>query len=260
MARSRTSMFTSAAAYDQHVGRYGPMLSRAHVATVGIPADSRVLDVGCGPGSLTEALAEAVGADRVSAVDPSEPFVEACRARVPGADVRLGTAERLPRFGVQFDAVMSQLVVNFMSDAPAGVRAMGVAARPGGLVTSCVWDYADAMTMLRVFWDAALELDPGAPDEGRVMRYCTMEELGELWEQCGLEEVEVGELVVDALYESFEDYWHPFPTGLGPSGAYCASLGPDAQAALREGCFRRLDRPTGPFTLSARAWLVRGRA
>lgn len=253
-------MFASAEAYDQHVGRYGKALSHAHIAAVDIRAGSRALDVGCGPGPLTEALAAALGPALVAAVDPSEPFVDMCRRRVPGADVRVGTAERLPDFGTTFDVVMSQLVVNFMSDAVAGVRAMSAAARPGGLLTSCVWDYADAMTMLRVFWDAALELDPLAPDEGGMMRYCSKVELRALWMQCNLHDVETGELVVEASYDSFDDFWRPFPTGLAPSGAYCASLEPEHREALREGCFRRLGKPGGAFTLAARAWLVHGRA
>jgi SAM-dependent methyltransferase len=253
-------MFDSTEAYDQHVGRYGPTLSRAHIAAAGISAGDRVLDVGCGPGPLTGVVAGVVGADRVAAVDPSQPFVEMCRRRVPGADIRVGTAEELPDFGASFDVVMSQLVVNFMADAVAGVRAMRDVAREGGTVTSCVWDYAGGMTMLRAFWDAALELDPDAPDEGRTMRYCSTEELRELWGRCGLEDVQTAELVAEASYESFDDYWRPFPTGLGPSGAYCALLDPDRREALRAGCFRRLGEPTGVFTLTARAWFVGGRA
>jgi ubiquinone/menaquinone biosynthesis C-methylase UbiE len=56
----------------------------------------------------------------VAAVDPSESFVEACRARLPEADVRLGQAESLPFDDGSFDAVLSQLVVNFMSDPDQG--------------------------------------------------------------------------------------------------------------------------------------------
>lgn len=253
-------MFSSSEAYEQHVGRYGSALARAHIVSAEIAPGSRALDVGCGPGPLTEALAEVLGPDRVAAVDPSEPFVAACRHRVPGADVRVGTAEQLPDFPAPFDAVMSQLVVNFMTDPVAGVSAMRAAARPGGVVTSCVWDYAGEMAMLRAFWDAALELDPAAPDEGVTMRHCSPPELHDLWSACGLSDVTTEELVVEASYADFDDYWAPFPTGLGPSGAYCASLVPDRQEALRDACFRRLGEPAGPFTLSARAWLVRGAA
>ena len=62
-----------------------------------------MLDVGCGTGLLTAELAAVVGADSVSAVDPSEPFVDACRRRVPGADVHLATAEDLPFDDAAFD-------------------------------------------------------------------------------------------------------------------------------------------------------------
>jgi hypothetical protein len=114
------------------------------------------------------------------------------------------------------------------------------------------------MTMLRAFWDAALELDPEAPDEGRTMAHCSPEGLAALWAGAGLRDVETSALVVEAAYDDFDDYWAPFPTGLAPSGAYCASLDEKQRIALREGCRRRLGNPQGPFTLTARAWFVRG--
>jgi hypothetical protein len=145
-----------------------------------------------------------------------------------------------------------------MTDAERGVRAMAAATRPGGAVGSVVWDYKGEMTMLRTFWDAAVALDPDALDEGRTMRYGSPEELQELWEASGLREVVTQPLVVEAAYESFDDFWTPFLAGVGPAGAYCATLDPHSQAALGEECFKRLGSPDGPFTLSARAWLVRG--
>ena len=243
-------------AYARHVGRYGAALSAAHADAAGVAAQDRALDVGCGPGVLLAELARRLGADRVAGVDPSAPFVAAAREAVPGADVRIAPAEDLPFETAGFDVVLSQLVVNFLHDADAGVAEMRRLARR--TVASCVWDYADQMTMLRVFWDAALELDPTAPDEGRTMRYCTPGELEALWTRSGLRDVATAPLVVEAEYADFDDYWSPFPSGIAPSGAYCASLDPDAQAALREACFRRLGAPVGRFTLSARAWFVRG--
>jgi SAM-dependent methyltransferase len=253
-------MFTSADAYDRFVGRYGPSLSRAHVEAAGVEPAQRVLDVGCGTGALTEALASRVGAARVSAVDPSPEFVEACRDRVPGADVRVASAEGLPRFEEPFDTVLSQLVVNFMVDAESGVREMRNAARVGGTVASCVWDYADGMTMLRAYWDTALELDESAPDESRRTAHCTPDGLASLWTRCGLEEVETAELHAEASYEGFDDLWAPFLQGVGPAGAHCVSLDPPRRDELRERFRSRLSAPDGPFTLTARAWFVRGRA
>ena len=65
-------------------------------------------------------------------------------------------------------------------------------------------------------------------------------------------------LVVEASYEDFDDLWQPFTTGVGPAGAYTASLEPERQAALRAEFARRLDSPDGAFTLSARAWCAVG--
>jgi SAM-dependent methyltransferase len=243
-------------AYARHVGRYGAALSAAHADAAGLAPGDRALDVGCGPGMLLAELSQRLGTDAVAGVDPSPPFVEAARAALPSADIRVAAAEQLPFEPNAFDVVLSQLVVNFMQDAETGVAEMRRVARR--TVTSCVWDYAGEMTMLRVFWDAALELDPHAPDEGRTMRYCTPDELHSLWTNAGLHDVETQAVVVAAEFEDFDDYWSPFPTGIAPSGAYCASLDEEHRAALREACFRRLGSARGPFTLSARAWFVRG--
>src|SRR5215213_4541265 len=116
---SGTAAFRAGAdAYDRHVGRYTDELAQHLIAAAGIAPGQRVLDVGCGPGAVTKALAAAVGADRVSAIDPTPAFVTACLDRVPGADVRMAAAEQLPFPGNTFDATLSQLVLNFMDDAP----------------------------------------------------------------------------------------------------------------------------------------------
>jgi SAM-dependent methyltransferase len=247
---------TGTEVYGRHVGRYTPALASAFCDVVHVNAGDAALDVGCGSGALLAELASRADAGPVAGVDPSEPFVSACRTAVPRADVRLGSAESLPFADASFDVALAQLVVNFMWDAVRGVEEMRRVARR--TVAACVWDYAGEMTMLRAFWDAALELDPEAPDEGRVMRYCTPPELEELWEHVGLRDVETGALVVAADYADFDDYWAPFTAGLAPSGAYCASLDDERRADLRDACFRRLGTPAGAFSLTARAWYVRG--
>jgi SAM-dependent methyltransferase len=247
-------------AYDRFVGRYGSALAAELIRVAGVERGQRALDVGCGPGALARALAAELGLDAVAAIDPSPPFAAACRSRVPGADVREGAAEELPWPDGAFDAVLSQLVVNFLADAPAGVAEMRRVARPGGVVAACVWDYAGEMTLLRRFWDAALVVDPegaAARDEGRVMRFCTPVELRDLWD--GFSDVAGGSVAVSAEYESFDDLWEPLERGVGPAGSYAAALDPERRAALRDELRRRLGSPSGAFTLSARAWWVTGR-
>jgi ubiquinone/menaquinone biosynthesis C-methylase UbiE len=254
------SFNVSADAYDRYMGRYSRSLAPLFAGFAGVEPGHRVLDVGCGPGALTSELALRVGADRVAGADPTPGFALACAERVPGADVRTAPAEELPWPTNSFDTALSQLVVSFLPDADAGVREMRRVTRLGGTVAACAWDLAGEMQMLRTFWDAALELDPAAPDEARVMDYIDPDSLRELWRRAGLRDVETTQLVVDVEYSDFDDYWQPFLSGTGPGGAYCVSLDARHRAALRDECFRRLGAPTHRFTLTARAWAVRGLA
>jgi SAM-dependent methyltransferase len=242
--------------YDRFVGRYSPALARAMCETAGVRPGQRALDVGCGSGALVAVLAERLGAEKVTGIDPSEPFVDAARARVPGARIEVGSAESLPFGEDEFDATLSQLVVNFLADPDQGLREMSRVTRPGGVVAGCVWDYAGEMTLLRSYWEAAAALDPGGagPAMETTMPFAEPEALGDLWRSSGLAEVEVSPIVVEASYDDFDDLWAPFPTGVGPAGAYAKSLDGERQDRLRRALHERLGSPGGSFTLSARAW------
>ena len=115
--------------------------------------------------------------------------------------------------------------------------------------------------MLRVFWDAAVTVDPGAKkfDESH-MAVCRPGELGEFWKQSGLEHVAERPLDITMRFESFADYWDPFLLGQGPAGAYLRNVDTGRRQALRDEVKRRLALRSedAPFSLSARAWAVRG--
>ena len=247
----------AADAYDRFMGRYSSQLSPQLADFAGVRAGERVLDVGCGPGALTGELVQRVGAEAVSAVDPSESFVAAARARHPGVDVHQAPAESLPFADDSFDAALAQLVVHFMADPVAGLREMARVTRPGGVVAACVWDHAGDRTPLAIFWQAARELDPAAHDESDLAG-AREGHLAQLFAEAGLASVE--ETTVGAARElsSFEEWLEPFTLGVGPAGAYVGSVDEAAQARLRERC-RELLGPA-PFTIRTAAWAVRGRA
>ena len=250
-------------AYDRYMGRYGPSLAAALVEFAGAEPPMRALDVGAGPGALTRVLVERLGAENVAAAEPSEPFAAALRKRLPGVELAVAPAESLPFEDGRFDVVLSQLVVNFMTDREAGVGEMARVARPGGLVASCVWDYGGEMTLLRAYWGAAVEAAPergAAADEAATMRPRSEEELAELWRNVGLEDIRTGRLVAHASYEGFEDLWEPITTGIAPAGAFYSSLDDAARAALHDAFRRRLGVGDEPFTLDAVAFAVVGRS
>jgi SAM-dependent methyltransferase len=251
------SFDVAADAYDRFMGRYSRLLAPPLADLAGVQAGQQVLDVGCGPGALTSELVARLGPGAVTAVDPSEPFVAAVHVRHPGVDVRQASAERLPFPDAVFDAVMAQLVVHFMSDPVGGLAEMRRVTRHDGVLAACVWDHAGGGGPLSLFWQAARELDPGVRDESQLAG-ATKGHLAELFAAAGLRKIEETVLCADLQHASFEEWWGPFTGGVGPAGAYVASLGADRQVELREHC--RAMFPVAPFVVTARAWATRGLA
>jgi ubiquinone/menaquinone biosynthesis C-methylase UbiE len=249
------SFDVAADAYDRYMGRYSRLLSAQLADLAGVQRGQRILDVGCGPGALTAELVARVGPAAVAAVDPSESFVAAARERHPGVDVRRASAERMPFEDGAFDAALAQLVVHFMADPVAGLAEMARVTRPDGVVAACVWDFGGERGPVSLLWQAARELDPAVVDESDLAG-ARAGHLVELFEAAGLHEIEEATLSADLEHPGFEAWWAPFTQGVGPGGAYVASLDARAQAALRARCRALL--PDGPFTQSARAWAARG--
>ena len=249
------SFNVAADAYDRFMGRYSRHLAPQMADLAGISASGRAIDVGCGPGALTSELVARLGASSVAAVDPSTPFVEAARERNRGVDVRQASADDLPFADASFDAALAQLVVHFMPDPVAGLREMARVTRPGGIVAACVWDHAGGEGPLGAFWDAARQLDRAIHDESDLPG-ARRGHLGELFAAAGLGEVEESSVESRVEHPTFDDWWAPFTGGVGPAGAYVASLGADAREALRARCETLLPPP--PFVITARAWAARG--
>ncbi len=250
------SFNVSADAYGRFMGRYSEPLAIQFAEYAGVSPGQRALDVGCGPGALTAQLVERLGADAVAAIDPSAPFVEATRARCPGVDVRSGDAEHLPFADDNFDVVLAQLVVHFMTEPVAGLREMARVTRSGGVVSACVWDHAGDGGPLSTFWSAVRETDPQAGDESGLPG-AREGHLAELSTAAGLKDIEDSVLTVTVPFETFDDWWEPFTFGVGPAGAHVAQLDDVGRDALRTRCAQLL--PAKPFEIAASAWCVRAR-
>ncbi|HSR26090.1 MAG TPA: class I SAM-dependent methyltransferase [Candidatus Eisenbacteria bacterium] len=262
-AISSRGMWTGGDPYERYVGRWSRMVAAELLAWLAMPAGLRWLDVGCGTGALSEAiLPGAPGA--LTAVDRSASYVAHTSARLRHAGVRLAVADAaaLPFPDSSFDVVVSGLMLNFVPD-PA--RAIGEAARVavrGGTVAAYVWDYADGMGLVRVFWDAAGDLDPRARalDEGARFSLCRPGPLADLF-AAALGSVQVRAIEVPTLFRDFDDYWLPFLGGQGPAPAYAASLDRPDLDRLRERIRSRLVvEADGSIRLTARAWAASGRA
>ena len=106
---------------------YVPALGAAVLELLSPRPGERILDLGCGEGSLTERIA-AAGASVVG-VDVSEEMVAGARAR--GLDARVMDAVRLP-FDGEFDAVFSNAALHWVRDHDAMLAGVYRALKAGG--------------------------------------------------------------------------------------------------------------------------------
>jgi trans-aconitate methyltransferase len=106
---------------------YVPALGRAVLALLDVQPGERVLDLGCGEGTLTGKIVEA-GATVVG-VDASPEMIAAACAR--GLDARLGNAEHLS-FEGEFDAVFSNAALHWVRDHDAMLAGVRRSLKTGG--------------------------------------------------------------------------------------------------------------------------------
>ena len=253
-------------AYEQMMGRWSRKLAPQFVAFAELDNPATILDVGCGTGNLTVALASRFQDANVTGLDQSRAFIASARS-LDAANGRLifdeGEATALPFADHSFDATLSLLVVNFIPDAERAVREMVRVTKPGGIVAASVWDFPGGFTFVRIFADTAAVLDPsGEAYRAKQFsaRFTGAGELATEWTRLGLRNVEQTTLMIRMEFESFEDYWKPWLGGQGTVGAYVTSLS-EAKRRRLEHHLRLAylsGRPDGRRSFTAAAWAVRG--
>ena len=257
--------WATAELYDAYMGRGSRAVAREFLAWLDVRPDRVRGDVGCGTGALVDAILESARPGAIFAIDRSAEFVARTSRRVDDPRVRfdVADAESLPWTRGACDAVVSGLVLNFVGDPVAAMREMARVARSGAPVGVYVWDYARGMTMLRSFWDAALDVRPQAEPQDEALRFplCRPQRLEAVFKEAGLAEVTSRAIEVPTVFRSFDDYWAPFLGGQGPAPTFLASLDEGTRERIRTVLTGRLvPAADGTIPLVARAWAVRGTA
>ncbi len=248
--------------YEQYVGRWSRQVAPPFLAWLGLPAGLRWLDVGCGTGALCAAILDHCAPGSVTGIEPSAGFIATATENLAGrAALHQGNATAIPLGDAEVDVVVSGLVLNFVPDPDTAITEMARVTGGSGTIAAYVWDYAGKMELMRLFWDAAVALDPSAAklDEGVRFPLCSAEALADLFAGAGLQDVAVKPIDIPTPFANFDDYWQPFLGGQGPAPAYAMSLDEAARVRLRERIRERI-RPAadGSISLTARAWAVRG--
>jgi len=182
MARegSETGQAWDADAYDgdhAFVYEYGEDL----LGLLSPAADERVLDLGCGTGHLTAAVAD-TGASVVG-VDRSREMLVEARTAHPGLGFVHGDARRLPFEGA-FDAVLSNAVLHWVDDQDAALSSVHDALRPGGRFVA---ELGGAGNVSRIVGAVEAELDKRGYEAGDPWHFPTVGEYAGRLERHGFE-------------------------------------------------------------------------
>lgn len=256
----------NAAAYERLMGRWSQRLAAPFLGFAAIDFPAALLDVGCGTGSLTFAVAEAVRGAHVTGIDLSRVFVDYARSRTSDARLKFeqGDAVALPYADRSFDATLSLLVLNFIPAADKAIREMVRVTKPGGVVAAAVWDFGGGLPHQRVFLDTAAAIDQQGGDAFRARLLAAPligpGELAAAWTDAGLREVEQAALTIRVEFQSFADYWEPWLGGVGTVAPYVAGLSEETRASIVHHLRRAYlaGRADGRRSFAATAWAVRG--
>ena len=253
--------FRNAEAYEQFMGRWSRRLAPLLIRFGGLADGDRVLDAGCGTGSLAFSVTEIADVKAVTGIDLTPDFVAFARARNadPRIEFQLGDARDLPFEDDAFDRAFSLLVLHFIPDAERAAAEMRRVVRPGGTIAAAVWDNYGGQPHIRMMWDVAATLDP-ALERPLFRPMNAPDEMAVSWRKLGLLDVEQASLMIRAEFSCFDDYWGPFALGEGPHGQYVAALSDAARTTLQEHIRRAYlaNRPDGPRSFANIAWACRG--
>ena len=208
---------------------------------------------------LGRELVRRLGANAVSACDPSPVFVADCQARFPGVTVKTSYAEALPFDSGQFDATLSQLVIHFMSDPDQATAEMKRVTKSGGCVASSTWDMTGGMELLKFCGEAAAMVDATGGRYNHPQRFGEPGEIAAVFERAGLESVDEQIHTISVPYTDFEEFWGTIEHAAGPVGAFVEGCTPEELSRMRAALFELVGSPNGSFALSAAARSVSGR-
>jgi ubiquinone/menaquinone biosynthesis C-methylase UbiE len=252
--------------YQAAMGRWSQLLAAPFLDFSGVPARGRVLDAGCGTGSLTLALASHQGLVAIEALDFEKDFVAALQSRStdPRIKAQQGDVCALPFQDTEFDAAYSLLVFHFVSDPLQAAREMRRVLRPGATAAATVWN-SEGLPSWRLCWDTIRALEPEADRKGVLpsKRPLTGEgELRAVFEKAGFTDVAGTKLAISMEYANFEDYFYPIAYGQGNFGSYFDALPEQRRDLLRNAVKAAYlaGGSDGPRSFPSTAWAVRGTA
>jgi ubiquinone/menaquinone biosynthesis C-methylase UbiE len=148
---------TDGAAYEVFLGRWTRHLAEPLPDFCNFPSDGRLLDAGCGTGSLARAMAARWPARQVVGIDVAPAYVgfAASQARPDNLRFEVADVAKLPYADKSFAGAAAQVVLNFVRDPSAALHELRRVTTAGSALVATVWDFRGGLVYQRMFWDTA---------------------------------------------------------------------------------------------------------
>lgn len=232
--------------------------------------DARVLDIGCGAGATTLAMARRLGPQGLAlGVDISGPLVAAARARAQAEGLANAAfveadAQMFPFDAQDFDTVISRFGVMFFDDPEAAFANIRRALRPGGRLTFVAWRSPSENPFMIAGAMAAApflpEMKPPSPNAPGQFAFADGERVKRILTAAGWQGVEVAPL--DLPGEVPEADLMTYVTRLGPAGMALRDADEATRAKVREALRKAFDPylQNGAARFTSACWLVKAHA
>ncbi len=241
------------AGYELQMGRWSRLLAARFVDFFGLEPgrNERILDMGCGTGSLTSELAHQDPSALVVGLDYEAAYVRYAAERDPsGSAFLVADGARLPFATSAFDRSVSQLVLHFVPDPDRAISELHRVTRPGGVAAATVWDAGGGVIVNRLFCDTAAAVSPGGQEFRSRIFGRTLTQPGRLetaWHRAGFTDTKTTTLTIRMEFENFADFVNQLDE---PSRAKLTE-------AVRQAYLAGMD--DGPRSFTANAWAAKGR-
>ena len=248
---------------DSVLPAFTPIAEEA-LLIAGVSEGARVLDVACGPGTLT--LCAARRGARVDALDFSAGMLaqlDAALAResLAGVTTHEGDGQSLPFGDASFDAAFSMFGLFMFPDRRRGFEELRRCLAPKGIAVVASWHPLEEVPFMAAMFEAFRERMPHLPSRRDQPQPLSDADAfrGEMIE-AGFRDVEIREVRTAFEFPTLVEGWRTMQRTMAPLALLAEKMGPSWPAAadvIYESLAARFGE--GPQTVSLRAWLGVGR-
>lgn len=195
----------------RYVDGFGALVSESITPLLdaaGVGADSRVLDIGTGPGLVAAAVRDRQGT--AIGIDFSESMVAEARRRYPDVEFRQANAEALPFDASEFDAVVGNCVLHHLASPDKVLREAHRVLRDGGRVAFSVWADPAKLAGFGLFLAAWQEHTDVDVPHGPLFGVSDPGTFHDMFRSAGFRDSSVDEVDIAWRISSIDDYLDTF--------------------------------------------------